>query len=145
MCQPDPLPTYHTWAILVLCFFFMAHLAQDHALADKALEGLFSGYQTYVVQHLVPEPRIQQMQDCMLSAACTQRCLSSAKASAISSCCYAVLGTERGEALHCVAFQMQNGHVGKGSPPTYRSTGSQYCSTSGSTGLSVFQGCRYRR
>ena len=49
---------------------FGADLAQDHALTDQALEGLLVSHHANVIQHLVPEPRIQQVQHCMLCAAC---------------------------------------------------------------------------
>ena len=50
-----------------------ACLAQDHALAHKALEGLLSRNNPNVIQHLVPEARIEQMQHCMLRATCMSR------------------------------------------------------------------------
>ena len=49
---------------------FSADLAQDHALADQALEGLLVSHHADVVQHLVPEPCVQQVQHCMFRAAC---------------------------------------------------------------------------
>ncbi len=50
-----------------------ARLAEDHALADQALEGLRRGHNAQVEQHLVPEARVQQVEHRVLRAACARR------------------------------------------------------------------------
>mmetsp|Transcript_11103 Transcript_11103/g.46655 ORF Transcript_11103/g.46655 Transcript_11103/m.46655 type:complete len:564 (-) Transcript_11103:702-2393(-) len=48
------------------------HLAQDHALTHKPPEGLHRAHGADVVQHLVPEARVQQVQHGVLGAAHVQ-------------------------------------------------------------------------
>ena len=51
---------------------FSLFVAEDHALVHQLLERLLRRHDADVVQHLVPEPRIQQVQHRMLGAADVQ-------------------------------------------------------------------------